>query len=106
MAPSTTPVTPAQNNLLQPSFEAAFGTTPSTSSSSSFDPSGEAPAVQTLFLLLIMAFTSQGQCDYRKLCRQTLLSLVGGSQPTAQIQFPRTSLVALRITSCPFSFCF
>ncbi|EDL26512.1 synaptosomal-associated protein 91, isoform CRA_e, partial [Mus musculus] len=39
MAPSTTPVTPAQNNLLQPSFEAAFGTTPSTSSSSSFDPS-------------------------------------------------------------------
>ncbi|XP_029398840.1 clathrin coat assembly protein AP180 isoform X4 [Mus pahari] len=41
MAPSTTPVTPAQNNLLQPSFEAAFGTTPSTSSSSSFDPSGD-----------------------------------------------------------------
>ncbi|XP_052571921.1 clathrin coat assembly protein AP180 isoform X2 [Peromyscus californicus insignis] len=39
MAPSTTPVTPAQNNLLQPNFEAAFGTTPSTSSSSSFDPS-------------------------------------------------------------------
>ncbi|XP_031202097.1 clathrin coat assembly protein AP180 isoform X7 [Mastomys coucha] len=39
MAPSTTPVTPAQNNLLQPSFEAAFGTTPSTSSGSSFDPS-------------------------------------------------------------------
>uniref|UniRef100_A0A8C0KSI3 Clathrin coat assembly protein AP180 n=1 Tax=Canis lupus dingo TaxID=286419 RepID=A0A8C0KSI3_CANLU len=27
------------NNLLQPNFEAAFGTTPSTSSSSSFDPS-------------------------------------------------------------------
>ncbi|XP_075821183.1 clathrin coat assembly protein AP180 isoform X5 [Microtus pennsylvanicus] len=41
MAPSTTPVTPAQNNLLQPNFEAAFGTTPSTSSSSSFDPSGD-----------------------------------------------------------------
>uniref|UniRef100_A0A8C5L7J5 Clathrin coat assembly protein AP180 n=1 Tax=Jaculus jaculus TaxID=51337 RepID=A0A8C5L7J5_JACJA len=39
MAPSPTPVTPAQNNLLQPNFEAAFGTTPSTSSSSSFDPS-------------------------------------------------------------------
>ncbi|XP_052043661.1 clathrin coat assembly protein AP180 isoform X1 [Apodemus sylvaticus] len=39
MAPSTTPVTPAQNNLLQPNFEAAFGTTPSTSSGSSFDPS-------------------------------------------------------------------
>lgn len=39
MAPSTTPVTPAQNNLLQPNFEAAFGATPSTSSSSSFDPS-------------------------------------------------------------------
>ncbi|XP_040595506.1 clathrin coat assembly protein AP180 isoform X9 [Mesocricetus auratus] len=39
MAPSTTPVTPAQNNLLQPNFEAAFGTTPSTTSSSSFDPS-------------------------------------------------------------------
>ncbi|XP_064144658.1 clathrin coat assembly protein AP180 isoform X12 [Loxodonta africana] len=43
MAPSPSPVTPAQNNLLQPNFEAAFGTTPSTSSSSSFDPSGEAP---------------------------------------------------------------
>ncbi|KAM8777856.1 clathrin coat assembly protein AP180 isoform 4-T4 [Rhynchonycteris naso] len=41
MAPSPTPVTPAQNNLLQPNFEAAFGTTPSTSSSSSFDPSGD-----------------------------------------------------------------
>nr|XP_020023707.1 clathrin coat assembly protein AP180 isoform X4 [Castor canadensis] len=39
MAPSSSPVTPAQNNLLQPNFEAAFGTTPSTSSSSSFDPS-------------------------------------------------------------------
>ncbi|KAM5256563.1 clathrin coat assembly protein AP180 isoform 10-T10 [Ctenodactylus gundi] len=44
MAPSPSPVTPAQNNLLQPNFEAAFGTTPSTSSSSSFDPSGETPA--------------------------------------------------------------
>lgn len=51
MAPSTTPVTPAQNNLLQPNFEAAFGTTPSTSSSSSFDPSGESPVLQTLFLI-------------------------------------------------------
>lgn len=51
MAPSTTPVTPAQNNLLQPNFEAAFGTTPSTSSSSSFDPSGESLVVQTLFLI-------------------------------------------------------
>ncbi|XP_027406838.1 clathrin coat assembly protein AP180 isoform X14 [Bos indicus x Bos taurus] len=39
MSPSPSPVTPAQNNLLQPNFEAAFGTTPSTSSSSSFDPS-------------------------------------------------------------------
>ncbi|XP_011920349.1 PREDICTED: clathrin coat assembly protein AP180 isoform X5 [Cercocebus atys] len=39
MAPSPSPVTSAQNNLLQPNFEAAFGTTPSTSSSSSFDPS-------------------------------------------------------------------
>ncbi|XP_040839634.1 clathrin coat assembly protein AP180 isoform X6 [Ochotona curzoniae] len=39
MAPSPSPVTPAQNNLLQPNFEAAFGTTPSTASSSSFDPS-------------------------------------------------------------------
>uniref|UniRef100_A0A452R6I7 Synaptosome associated protein 91 n=1 Tax=Ursus americanus TaxID=9643 RepID=A0A452R6I7_URSAM len=39
MAPSPSPVTPAQNNLLQPNFEAAFGTMPSTSSSSSFDPS-------------------------------------------------------------------
>ncbi|XP_029416846.1 clathrin coat assembly protein AP180 isoform X8 [Nannospalax galili] len=39
IAPSPTPVTPAQNNLLQPNFEAAFGTTPSTSSSSSFVPS-------------------------------------------------------------------
>uniref|UniRef100_A0A2K5LFC6 Clathrin coat assembly protein AP180 n=1 Tax=Cercocebus atys TaxID=9531 RepID=A0A2K5LFC6_CERAT len=41
MAPSPSPVTSAQNNLLQPNFEAAFGTTPSTSSSSSFDPSGD-----------------------------------------------------------------
>ncbi|XP_058431870.1 clathrin coat assembly protein AP180 isoform X6 [Marmota monax] len=41
MAPSPSPVTPAQNNLLQPNFEAAFGTTPSTSGSSSFDPSGD-----------------------------------------------------------------
>ncbi|XP_029416845.1 clathrin coat assembly protein AP180 isoform X7 [Nannospalax galili] len=41
IAPSPTPVTPAQNNLLQPNFEAAFGTTPSTSSSSSFVPSGD-----------------------------------------------------------------
>ncbi|XP_032954552.1 clathrin coat assembly protein AP180 isoform X5 [Rhinolophus ferrumequinum] len=41
MAPSPSPVTPAPNNLLQPNFEAAFGTTPSTSSSSSFDPSGD-----------------------------------------------------------------
>ncbi|XP_020947420.1 clathrin coat assembly protein AP180 isoform X11 [Sus scrofa] len=41
MAPSPSPATPAQNNLLQPNFEAAFGTTPSTSSSSSFDPSGD-----------------------------------------------------------------
>ncbi|XP_036895231.1 clathrin coat assembly protein AP180 isoform X15 [Sturnira hondurensis] len=39
MAPSPSPVTPAQNNLLQPNFEVAFGTTPATSSSSSFDPS-------------------------------------------------------------------
>ncbi|XP_036895232.1 clathrin coat assembly protein AP180 isoform X16 [Sturnira hondurensis] len=41
MAPSPSPVTPAQNNLLQPNFEVAFGTTPATSSSSSFDPSGD-----------------------------------------------------------------
>lgn len=102
MAPSTTPVTPAQNNLLQPSFEAAFGTTPSTSSGSSFDPSGEALAVPTLFLFLIMASTSQGQRDCRKLCGQTLLNLVGGSNSAAQIQFSQTSLVALRITACPF----
>ncbi|KAM5166499.1 clathrin coat assembly protein AP180 isoform 12-T12 [Callospermophilus lateralis] len=44
MAPSPSPVTPAQNNLLQPNFEAAFGTTPSTSGSSSFDPSAGQPA--------------------------------------------------------------
>ncbi|KAM6181431.1 clathrin coat assembly protein AP180 isoform 12-T12 [Erethizon dorsatum] len=43
MAPSPSPVTPAQNNLLQPNFEAAFGTAPSTSSSSSFDPSAGQP---------------------------------------------------------------
>uniref|UniRef100_F6W4J6 Synaptosome associated protein 91 n=1 Tax=Monodelphis domestica TaxID=13616 RepID=F6W4J6_MONDO len=39
IAPSPSPVTPAQNNLLQPNFEAAFGSSPSTTSSSSFDPS-------------------------------------------------------------------
>ncbi|XP_044529991.1 clathrin coat assembly protein AP180 isoform X9 [Gracilinanus agilis] len=41
IAPSPSPVTPAQNNLLQPNFEAAFGSSPSTTSSSSFDPSGD-----------------------------------------------------------------
>ncbi|KAM6186070.1 clathrin coat assembly protein AP180 isoform 13-T13 [Rhynchocyon petersi] len=41
MTPSPAPVTTAQNNLLQPNFEAAFGTTPTTSSSSSFDTSGD-----------------------------------------------------------------
>ncbi|KAL4837930.1 hypothetical protein H8958_015681 [Nasalis larvatus] len=48
MAPSPSPVTPAQNNLLQPNFEAAFGTTPSTSSSSSFDPSELQPEMIAL----------------------------------------------------------
>lgn len=51
MAPSPSPVTPAQNNLLQPNFEAAFGTTPSTSSSSSFDPSGEGAIFKCSFHL-------------------------------------------------------
>lgn len=50
MAPSPSPVTPAQNNLLQPNFEAAFGTTPSTSSGSSFDPSGETVIFNILFI--------------------------------------------------------
>ncbi|XP_044529994.1 clathrin coat assembly protein AP180 isoform X12 [Gracilinanus agilis] len=44
IAPSPSPVTPAQNNLLQPNFEAAFGSSPSTTSSSSFDPSAGQPA--------------------------------------------------------------
>ena len=66
MAPSPSPVTPAQNNLLQPNFEAAFGTTPSTSSSSSFDPSGEA-VFQTFFLfVLFLKYTTSGSCDIRK----------------------------------------
>ncbi|EMP36639.1 hypothetical protein UY3_06187 [Chelonia mydas] len=38
IAPSPSPVTPAQTTLLQPNFEAAFGTSPSTGGSS-FDPS-------------------------------------------------------------------
>ncbi|XP_029451369.1 clathrin coat assembly protein AP180 isoform X5 [Rhinatrema bivittatum] len=38
MTPSPAPITPAQNNLIQPNFEAAFGTAPSTGSSS-FEPS-------------------------------------------------------------------
>ncbi|KAM7173460.1 clathrin coat assembly protein AP180 isoform 14-T14 [Macrochelys suwanniensis] len=37
-SPSPSPVTPAQTTLLQPNFEAAFGTSPSTGGSS-FDPS-------------------------------------------------------------------
>uniref|UniRef100_A0A8C8SL77 Clathrin coat assembly protein AP180 n=2 Tax=Testudines TaxID=8459 RepID=A0A8C8SL77_9SAUR len=37
-SPSASPVTPAQTSLLQPNFEAAFGTSPSTGGSS-FDPS-------------------------------------------------------------------
>ncbi|XP_065258113.1 clathrin coat assembly protein AP180 isoform X22 [Emys orbicularis] len=37
-SPSPSPVTPAQATLLQPNFEAAFGTSPSTGGSS-FDPS-------------------------------------------------------------------
>ncbi|XP_029451366.1 clathrin coat assembly protein AP180 isoform X2 [Rhinatrema bivittatum] len=40
MTPSPAPITPAQNNLIQPNFEAAFGTAPSTGSSS-FEPSGD-----------------------------------------------------------------
>ncbi|XP_030055005.1 clathrin coat assembly protein AP180 isoform X6 [Microcaecilia unicolor] len=40
MTPSPAPITPAQNNLIQPNFEAAFGSAPSTGSSS-FDPSGD-----------------------------------------------------------------
>ncbi|XP_069068431.1 clathrin coat assembly protein AP180-like [Pleurodeles waltl] len=39
MAPSAAPITPAQNNVLQTNFYAAFGATPSTGGSS-FDPSG------------------------------------------------------------------
>ncbi|XP_065258105.1 clathrin coat assembly protein AP180 isoform X15 [Emys orbicularis] len=39
-SPSPSPVTPAQATLLQPNFEAAFGTSPSTGGSS-FDPSGD-----------------------------------------------------------------
>ena len=67
MAPSPSPVTPAQNNLLQPNFEAAFGTTPSTSSSSSFDPSGEAVIFQIFFLfVLFLKYTASGSCDIRK----------------------------------------
>nr|XP_034965376.1 clathrin coat assembly protein AP180 isoform X14 [Zootoca vivipara] len=39
-SPSPSPVTPAQANILQPNFEAAFGASPSPSpGSSSFDPS-------------------------------------------------------------------
>lgn len=68
MAPSPSPVTPAQNNLLQPNFEAAFfGTTPSTSSSSSFDSSGEAVIFQIFFLfVLFLKCTTSGSCDIRK----------------------------------------
>ncbi|XP_032999233.1 clathrin coat assembly protein AP180 isoform X18 [Lacerta agilis] len=41
-SPSPSPVTPAQANILQPNFEAAFGAAPSPSpGSSSFDPSGD-----------------------------------------------------------------
>ncbi|XP_069064501.1 clathrin coat assembly protein AP180-like [Pleurodeles waltl] len=39
MAPSAAPITPAQNNVLQTNFYAAFGATPATGGSS-FDPSG------------------------------------------------------------------
>ncbi|XP_069091703.1 clathrin coat assembly protein AP180 isoform X5 [Pleurodeles waltl] len=39
MAPSAAPITPAQNNVLQTNFDAAFGATPATGGSS-FDPSG------------------------------------------------------------------
>ncbi|XP_028903282.1 clathrin coat assembly protein AP180 isoform X3 [Ornithorhynchus anatinus] len=52
IAPSPSPVTPAQNNLLQPNFEAAFGASPSTTGSSSFDPSGD---------LLMPTMTPAGQ---------------------------------------------
>ncbi|XP_019375953.1 PREDICTED: clathrin coat assembly protein AP180 isoform X4 [Gavialis gangeticus] len=41
-SPSPSPVTPAQTNLLQPNFDAAFGTSSSTSTAgSSFDASGD-----------------------------------------------------------------
>jgi len=39
-SPSPSPVTPAQTSLLQPNFDAAFGTTAPTTGSS-FDASGE-----------------------------------------------------------------
>ncbi|XP_013909077.1 PREDICTED: clathrin coat assembly protein AP180 isoform X9 [Thamnophis sirtalis] len=38
-SPSPSPITPAQANILQPNFEAAFGAVPSSPASSSFDPS-------------------------------------------------------------------
>uniref|UniRef100_A0A6I8SQC6 Clathrin coat assembly protein AP180 n=1 Tax=Xenopus tropicalis TaxID=8364 RepID=A0A6I8SQC6_XENTR len=41
MAPSPTPITPAQNNLIQPSFDAAFVTSQPAASASSFDASGD-----------------------------------------------------------------
>lgn len=39
-SPSPSPVTPAQTSLLQPNFDAAFGTT-APMTGSSFDASGE-----------------------------------------------------------------
>ncbi|XP_041418982.1 clathrin coat assembly protein AP180 isoform X9 [Xenopus laevis] len=39
MAPSPTPITPAQNNLVQPSFDAAFGASQPAAPASSFDAS-------------------------------------------------------------------
>lgn len=45
-SPSPSPVTPAQSNLLQPNFDAAFGTSSSTSTAgSSFDASGKVVCV-------------------------------------------------------------
>uniref|UniRef100_A0A8D0GDC3 Clathrin coat assembly protein AP180 n=1 Tax=Sphenodon punctatus TaxID=8508 RepID=A0A8D0GDC3_SPHPU len=56
-SPSPSPVTPAQTSLLQPNFEAAFGTSPSTAGSS-FDPS----VFDGLGDLLMPTMTPSGQC--------------------------------------------
>ncbi|XP_053316055.1 clathrin coat assembly protein AP180 isoform X2 [Spea bombifrons] len=88
IAPSPAPITPAQNNLIQPNFDAAFGagqpaaTAAAASSGSSFDASGDllmptmTPSSQMSSTLTAANSTAQGKPMASDL-DSSLASLVG-----------------------------